>query len=37
MTQTSRDEFWDTSKAALMYLVVLGHAIQIIGGAIFLL
>lgn len=32
MTQASRDEFWDASKAALMYLVVLGHAIQIIVG-----
>ena len=32
MTQASRDEFWDTSKAVLMYLVVLGHAIQIIVG-----
>ena len=32
MTSTARDEFWDITKAILMWLVVLGHTIQVMIG-----
>lgn len=32
MTKNGRDEFWDISKAILMWLVILGHSIQVMVG-----
>lgn len=35
MSETERDKFWDITKAALMWMVVLGHTIQTVSQAPF--